>query len=208
MDAENPVDPRYNPESLGGMIRSAREDRGLGVRELARLSGISAGQISRLENESVDRPSAKTLVSIATALGRHSEPLLFAAGIANAETVQEWVAEFESRVGLEFGEDVTLALAGEVDSSWVASFLWDRTYAAFVARMVAGEDVAQASWELDEIGKAWERITPERRKVIRAFVADQEVLSTLDAAEPPLGRYSVTVTLSPREHARRESSDE
>ncbi|MEV8036730.1 helix-turn-helix transcriptional regulator [Streptomyces sp. NPDC086182] len=40
---------RTPPEGLGPMLRGARERQGLGVRELARLVGLSAGYAAHLE---------------------------------------------------------------------------------------------------------------------------------------------------------------
>ena len=52
--------------------------------------------------------------------------------------------------------------------------------------------------DVDEIVAAWPALTPERRKLVRAFVADQEVLSTLDRLPNPRGRYEMSLELEPR----------
>jgi hypothetical protein len=49
-----------------------------------------------------------------------------------------------------------------------------------------------------EIAAAWVGLTPERRNLVLAFVADQEVLSRLDRMPRPPGRY-----LAQRGFARR-----
>jgi transcriptional regulator with XRE-family HTH domain len=54
--------------SLGGRIRSAREERGLSVRSLAASAGVSPGFLSQLERGLAD-PSLETLRRIAVALG-------------------------------------------------------------------------------------------------------------------------------------------
>lgn len=61
-------------------IRKARTAYGLGLRELARKSGVSAAQISRIESGEVTQPSVDTLVSIARALNRNPAPLLIVSG--------------------------------------------------------------------------------------------------------------------------------
>ena len=50
------------------------------MRELARRSGLSAAQISRIESGEVERPSAETLARLAIALERSPEALYVAVG--------------------------------------------------------------------------------------------------------------------------------
>lgn len=61
---------------IGGTIQSLREGRTLGVRELAALSGTSAGSISRLEQEEHANPRLQTLIDVATGLGIKVSELL------------------------------------------------------------------------------------------------------------------------------------
>ena len=63
---------------LAAMIRRARELEGLSMRGLARRSGLSAAQISRIETGEV-KPSMETLAKLAFALERPLEPLLIMA---------------------------------------------------------------------------------------------------------------------------------
>lgn len=53
----------------GDKIKELRESKGLGVNELSRLSGVSAGYISALERGDKQNPSPKTLEKLANALG-------------------------------------------------------------------------------------------------------------------------------------------
>ena len=53
---------------------------GLSMRGLARRSGLSAAQISRIEAGEVERPAAETLVKLAKALDRDAQLLLVFAG--------------------------------------------------------------------------------------------------------------------------------
>jgi uncharacterized protein YukE len=50
------------------------------MRELARVSDLSAAQVSRIEGDAVGKPSSATLVKLAVALQRDSELLLIVAG--------------------------------------------------------------------------------------------------------------------------------
>jgi len=66
--------------TLAEVIREARVRARLSMRELARRSGLSAAQISRIEAGEVERPVAETLVRLAKALGRDAQLLLVFAG--------------------------------------------------------------------------------------------------------------------------------
>lgn len=55
-------------ELLGARLRSAREERSIGVRQLARMVDCSASLISQIERGRAN-PSVSTLYAIATALG-------------------------------------------------------------------------------------------------------------------------------------------
>lgn len=61
-----PHDPIGNV--LGQRLRAARESRGLGIRELAGLSGVSASSISQIERGNTS-PKVATLSALARALG-------------------------------------------------------------------------------------------------------------------------------------------
>jgi transcriptional regulator with XRE-family HTH domain len=63
---------------LAAMLRRARQLEGLSMRALARRSGLSAAQISRIETGDV-KPSIETLAKLASALQRPLEPLLIMA---------------------------------------------------------------------------------------------------------------------------------
>jgi transcriptional regulator with XRE-family HTH domain len=53
---------------FGVFLREAREAQGLGLREAARLVGISATHVARLETGEDRKPSIETLVRISDAL--------------------------------------------------------------------------------------------------------------------------------------------
>jgi transcriptional regulator with XRE-family HTH domain len=66
--------------SLAGLIKEARVRARLSMRGLARRSGLSAAQVSRIEAGEVERPAAETLVKLAKALDRDAQLLLVFAG--------------------------------------------------------------------------------------------------------------------------------
>jgi transcriptional regulator with XRE-family HTH domain len=66
--------------TLAEVTKAARVRAGLSMRGLARRSGLSAAQISRIEAGEVERPVAETLVKLAKALDRDAQLLLVFAG--------------------------------------------------------------------------------------------------------------------------------
>jgi transcriptional regulator with XRE-family HTH domain len=55
--------------SVGTVLRRARELRGLAAMETARRAGISSAYLSKLENDSVKRPSPDVLYRLGEVLG-------------------------------------------------------------------------------------------------------------------------------------------
>jgi transcriptional regulator with XRE-family HTH domain len=66
--------------TLAELIKEARVRARLSMRGLARRSGLSAAQVSRIEAGEVERPVAETLVKVAKALDRDAQLLLVFAG--------------------------------------------------------------------------------------------------------------------------------
>lgn len=67
-------------QTMAELTREARAGAGISMRGLARRSGLSAAQISRIEAGEVERPVAETLVKLAKALDRNAQLLLVFAG--------------------------------------------------------------------------------------------------------------------------------
>ena len=65
---------------MAEVTKEARVRARLSMRGLARRSGLSAAQISRIEAGEVERPVAETLVKLAKALDRDAQLLLVFAG--------------------------------------------------------------------------------------------------------------------------------
>lgn len=63
-------------DGLGGTIQRLREERKLGVRELAEKSGMNAGAISRLEQDPKANPQLATFISIAAGLSLSGSSLM------------------------------------------------------------------------------------------------------------------------------------
>jgi transcriptional regulator with XRE-family HTH domain len=73
-------EPTLAELTLAELIKEARVRARLSMRGLARRSGLSAAQISRIEAGEVERPAAETLVRLAKALDRDAQLLLVFAG--------------------------------------------------------------------------------------------------------------------------------
>jgi len=67
-------------QTMAEVTREARVRAGLSMRGLARRSGLSAAQVSRIEAGEVERPVAETLVKLAKALDRDAQLLLVFSG--------------------------------------------------------------------------------------------------------------------------------
>src|SRR4029453_1415438 len=67
-------------QTLAELTKEARVRGRLSMRGLARRSGLSAAQVSRIEAGEVERPVAETLVKLAKALDRDAQLLLVFAG--------------------------------------------------------------------------------------------------------------------------------
>jgi transcriptional regulator with XRE-family HTH domain len=67
-------------QTLAEVTKEARVRARLSMRGLARRSGLSAAQISRIEAGEVEQPAAETLVRLAKALDRDAQLLLVFAG--------------------------------------------------------------------------------------------------------------------------------
>jgi len=67
-------------QTLAAVTKEARLRARLSMRGLARRSGLSAAQVSRIEAGEVERPAAETLVKLAKALDRDPQLLLVFAG--------------------------------------------------------------------------------------------------------------------------------
>lgn len=67
-------------DTLGAMIRQARERAKLSLRNLEAITGISRTMLHRLELDQVDDPSADTLLRLADALELNSDDLFILMG--------------------------------------------------------------------------------------------------------------------------------
>jgi transcriptional regulator with XRE-family HTH domain len=67
-------------QSFGKRLRERRLERGFGLREFARMLGISSTYLSQIEQENVDPPTAERAAKIATILGEYPDEWIAHAG--------------------------------------------------------------------------------------------------------------------------------
>lgn len=181
--------PSATPPSLAEVLVNERQRGGvdvppdLSLRELAKRAGVSAAQLSRIENGQVAKPRPALLVSVARALNRNPEPLLIVAGHMTGEEALTTLRNY-FRDGAElpevWGDWAALNLddVGQVlsqsnpDDSLLRQIaadvfsvqetdetLWDDAYVIAAER---GEDSA----ELRELMRIWRFIGGRRQMVL------------------------------------------
>lgn len=190
---------------VGDQIKKARSAApAISLRELSRRSGVSAGQISRIESGETVQPSPETLRAIAAALGAHPDLLLFLAGHITEDEVTEhieslatemvWLSEITDNP-LYSGDLGDLREEfGDLRSAAESLFLSSRQVTESVLSMLGGSSGSGATG-LKDVASAWPGLTPERRRLVIAFVSDQEVLSRLDRLGGSRGRFEFDVVL-------------
>jgi transcriptional regulator with XRE-family HTH domain len=67
--------------SVGKILKEARELRRLSLREVEIQSGVSNAYLSQLENDKIKKPSANTLYKLAELFNINFDDLMVAAGI-------------------------------------------------------------------------------------------------------------------------------
>src|SRR6266545_3976115 len=176
--------------TMAEVTKEARVRARLSMRGLARRSGLSAAQISRIEAGEVERPVAETLVKLAKALDRDAQLLLvFAGHIRGArarqllrqaiEALPEPAEQADALARLEVEDEREQRLREE---------LADAERALATAQHAAGERVAAAPLRetrerLREVGMLAQRraveVAQKRRQFERLDVAPSEEVCAL-----------------------------
>jgi transcriptional regulator with XRE-family HTH domain len=170
--------------TMAELTREARVRAGFSMRALARRSGLSAAQVSRIEAAEVERPAAETLVKLAKALDRDAQLLLVFGGhirgararqllqqaiealpepgrAEHAEALARLEAENERerRLGEELAEaEIALAKAQQ-----------DLDEARFERERVTAKPAREAQTRLREVAKLARRRTVEVAEKRRQF---------------------------------------
>lgn len=67
-------------ESFGALVRRNREEREIGLREMAKMIGISPTYLSKVERDEFPPPAEDKVKAIAKIIGRDADELLALAG--------------------------------------------------------------------------------------------------------------------------------
>jgi transcriptional regulator with XRE-family HTH domain len=140
--------------TLAEVTKEARVRARLSMRGLARRSGLSAAQISRIEAGEVERPAAETLVRLAKALDRDAQLLLVFAGHirgARARQLLRQSIEALPEPGRAEHADALARLEAEDEGEqWLREELADAERALATAQHAAGERAAEPVREAHE----------------------------------------------------------
>jgi transcriptional regulator with XRE-family HTH domain len=132
--------------TMAELTKEARTRARLSMRGLARRSGLSAAQISRIEAGEVERPAAETLVKLAKALDRDAQLLLVFAGHirgARARQLLRQAIEALPEPGRAEHADALARLEAEDEREQrLREELADAERALATAQQAAGERVA------------------------------------------------------------------
>jgi transcriptional regulator with XRE-family HTH domain len=152
--------------TMAELTKEARTRARLSMRALARRSGLSAAQVSRIEAGEVERPAAETLVKLAKALDRDAQLLLVFAGHirgARARQLLRQAIEALSEPGRAEHVDALARLEAEDEREQrLREELADAEGALATAQHAAGERVAaeplrEAHERLLEVGMLAQR---------------------------------------------------
>jgi transcriptional regulator with XRE-family HTH domain len=72
-------------ESFGALVRREREAKELGLREMARMIGVSPTYLSKVERDEFSPPAEDKVKRIAEILGRDADELLALAGRVSSD---------------------------------------------------------------------------------------------------------------------------
>jgi transcriptional regulator with XRE-family HTH domain len=177
--------------TMAELTKEARVRAGLSMRALARRSGLSAAQVSRIEAGEVERPAAETLVKLAKALDRDAQLLLVFAGHirgARARQLLRQAIEALPEPGrAEHAEALARLEAEDEREQRLREELADAERALATAQHAAGEVAAEPLREtrerLREVGMLAQRraveVAQKRRQFEQLDDAPSEEVCTL-----------------------------
>lgn len=179
--------------AISEAIRQGSLNRGLPIRELARLSGVSAAQINRLRAGRGPQPRIDTLRDLARALDRNLNLLLALAGHLDREEVRvllrrmftegsEVIEDWKS-MGRDVGETRRLIEDTTTSDDRLRRIvldiflLWDIEENQWQDAYAVGLGTGRGARELREIGQLIPGLSEPRLRRVVEFVRDQYELS-------------------------------
>lgn len=115
------------PNQLGEFIKNRRIELDLSLREVADKAGISAAQLSRIENGLSKRPAEDTIERIAYALNSDVDNIALLAGVVREEAQSDVMKSLQSYYGeqMTFEELGVINLFNETRANYSLSTLDD-----------------------------------------------------------------------------------
>jgi transcriptional regulator with XRE-family HTH domain len=105
---KEPMTTRH-PQTLGSLLRAARREAGLSIRELARLARINHSYLVKLETDQNDNPSAAHLQRLADVLELDAHDLLAFIGVDPSAALPSPRVYFRRKLGVSEAEAARLA---------------------------------------------------------------------------------------------------
>jgi len=96
------------PQSLGQVLRTVRQEAGLSIRQVARSADINHSYLVKLENDQNDNPSAAHLQRLADVLELDASELLKFIGVESSATLPSPRVYFRRKFGLSDAEAARL----------------------------------------------------------------------------------------------------
>jgi transcriptional regulator with XRE-family HTH domain len=198
-----------NRPTLASTLAEARTAEGLGIRELARRSGLAPSQLSRIESGRVERPDSRTLIAVARALGRSWVALDYLADPLQGDEEGLLVNSIEEQTVLrDLGRftdkdfDYLRERAGLDESEPTIARFCEFAHALFVYVTLADRlerfagslgNVGVESEQIEGLIRDWLGLGSDRRALVAGYLAEQAVLSELDrrGANPQKVRLDV-----------------
>jgi transcriptional regulator with XRE-family HTH domain len=97
------------PPSLGQILRAARLEAGLSIRQVAKAAELTHGYLVKLENDQTDNPSASYLQRLADTLELDASDLLKFIGVEPSSTLPSPRVYFRRKFGLSDAEAARLS---------------------------------------------------------------------------------------------------
>jgi transcriptional regulator with XRE-family HTH domain len=169
--------------TMATLMREARVRARLSMRGLARRSGLSAAQISRIEAGEVERPVAETLVKLAKALDRDAQLLLVFAGHIRGDRAGQLLREAIEALPESGRAEHADALARLEADGERQHRLREELADAERALATAQQDLDEARFEEGERVFECERVAAERLREAHERLREVGMLAQRLAAE-------------------------
>ena len=182
--------------TLSSAVKAGRSWTGQSMRRLAKTSGISAAQISRIESGKVKRPTVETLLALAAALDHHPTPMLVLGRQATGSSARRQLAELikamlsqndpDDRPGLkEVQASLRNADAGQLRQVAIELLTYPNRKVAWPHEITRAVPARVPDQDLfGRLHDAWTAITPDRRWRLVQLAQDMQAATAAERSSP------------------------